>query len=142
MKILTALLLTLSLQSIALASDKDDVKKGEYLKKELNLSDDQLTKVKAIKKELKPDIRETKKAISGLRKDFAEALKDPKISSDELKKKFDLIQESKAELHQKMFSFMLKMREVLTPEQMGKFHEVKMKMKKKWKKKNKKNCDE
>lgn len=142
MKFLTALLLTFSLQTIALADDKDDVKKGEFLKKELNLSDEQITKVKAIKKELKPDIRETKKAISNLRKDFAEAMKDPKVSSDELKKKFDQIQESKSELHQKMFTFMLRMREVLTPEQMGKFHEVKMKMKKKWKKKNKKNCDD
>lgn len=142
MKFLTALLLTFSLQTIAMADEKDDVKKGEYLKKELNLSDDQLTKVKAIKKELKPEIRETKKAIANLRKDFSESLKDPKISSDELKKKFDQLQESKSELHQKMFNFMLKMREVLTPEQMSKFHEVKMKMKKKWKKKHKKDCDE
>lgn len=141
MKMLTALLLTFCLQTIAIADDKDDVKKGEYLKKELDLSDEQLTKVKAIKKELKPEIRETKKTIASLRKDFTEAMKDPKVSSEELKKKFDQIQESKSLLHQKMFNFMLKMREILTPEQMGKFHDVKTKMKKKWKK-NKKDCDD
>lgn len=125
-----------------MADDKEDVKKGEFLKKELNLSDDQLTKFKAIKKELKPEIKETRKNIAILRKEFSEAMKDPKISSDELKKKFDQVQESKLDLQQKMFNFMLRMREVLTPEQMAKFDDVKAKMKKKWKKNYKQDCDE
>lgn len=142
MKFLTIVFLTLSLQNMALADDKDDVKKGEFLKKELDLSDDQLTKFKAIKKELRPEIKETRKTIASLRKEFSEAMKDPKISSDDLKKKFEKVQESKSQLQQKMFTFMLRMREVLTPEQMAKFDDVRSRMKKKWKKHYKQDCDE
>lgn len=130
MFLLLSLLICFS--TAASARDKDDVKKGEFLKKELGLSDEQLSKVKAIKKELRPALRESKKKMLALKNEFKDAMQDSSVSSDTLTQKFETLQDAKEDFQRRRFQVMLRMREILSPEQLSKFHEVRKKYRARW----------
>lgn len=130
MKIITMLICLMLSANIVLAADKgDDHKKGEWFKKELNLNDDQLKKVQEIRKENKDELHASRKQFNELRKAFKEAMKDSKASAEDLSAKYEAFSNARDKFQRKRFEMMLKMREVLTPEQMEKFVEIKKKMK-------------
>lgn len=138
MKFLTFILaLFISFSSFADKESKDEKSKGEFFKKELNLSDEQLAKVKEIRKGCKEDILASKSNYLELKKSFKEAKKNPKATNEELTAKFEAYQKARDEFQRKRFDTMLKMREVLTPAQMDKLEEVKGRYHKKFDKKMK-----
>lgn len=130
--ILMIMALFISFSSFAGKDMKDEKQKGEFLKKELNLSDEQLAKVMELKKGAKEDMQASKKQLHELKKSFKEAMKDSKTSNQDLSAKFDAYQKARDEHQRKRFSLMLKMREVLTPAQMEKFQEIRGKFRKKF----------
>lgn len=133
MKMITMMLaLLISFSSFAGKDMKDEKQKGEFLKKELNLSDEQLSKVMEIKKGAREDMHASKKQLHELKKSFKEAMKDSKASNEDLSSKFDAYQKARDEYQRKRFNVMLKMREVLTPAQMEKFQEIRGKFHKKF----------
>lgn len=138
MKLMTFfLVLFISFSSFADKESKGEKVKGEFFKKELNLSDEQLSKVKEIRKGCKEDILASKKNYLELKKSFKEAKKNPKATNEELTAKFEAYQKARDEFQRKRFDAMLKMREVLTPEQMNRLEEVRGKYHRKFDKKEK-----
>ena len=130
MKIMMILLSFILFTNIVIAGPgKSEKEKGEWFKKELNLTDEQMAKVKEIKKAHKPDMREQKKELQALKKSFKDAMKDPNASNEDLIAKFEAFQKARDASQRNRFAMMLKMREILTPEQMEKLHELKRKHK-------------
>lgn len=133
MKIIMMLLSFLLVSGNVLADDKkEERKKGEWLKKELNLSDEQLEQVKEIKSANKSGSDED---YQKLKKAFKDGMKDPKATKEDLTSRFEAFQKARDERQRKRFNMMLKMREILTPEQLEKFHKIKKKHKGKFRKK-------
>ena len=125
--VLLALLLATT-SSYAMGGKSKEHKHGEEFKKELNLSEEQVEKFKALR-EKKGEMRELKSRFKESKKAFKEAMKDPKISNDDLKVRFDEFMKLRDEVQRKRFSHMLEKRAILTPEQFEKFIELR----KKWK---------
>lgn len=132
---LMVLALIMSFSSFAGKDSKDEKQKGDFLKKELNLSDEQLAKVMELKKGHKKEMKEKKTELQELKTSFQDAMKDSKTSNEELTAKFEAHQKARDEFQRKRFSLMLKMREILTPEQIAKFQQVREKFHKKFDKK-------
>lgn len=135
MRVLSIILSLFIVTNVAFAGDEEKkFVKGEFLKKELNLTDEQLEKVREIRKSGKDAMGDDWKDFRKLKKDFREAMKDPKISNQDLKTKFESFQKARDQFQRKRFEMILKMREILTPEQLEKFLKLKKKHKGKWKK--------
>lgn len=135
MKVLSMILSLLIVTSVATAGDVEKkFVKGEFLKKELNLTDEQLEKVREIRKGGKDEMKADWKNFRALKKDFREGMKNPKISNQELQTKFESFQKARDTFQRKRFEMILKMREILSPDQLEKFLELKKKHKGKWKK--------
>lgn len=136
MKMITLVLSMMLMSGGAFAKEKKEKKheRGEFLKKELGLSDEQLAKVKEIRQASRPEIKENKTQFRQLKTEFKEAMKNPASSAEELTAKFEAFQKARDEFQRKRFAMMLKMREIMTPEQLTKFHEMKQKHKGKWRK--------
>lgn len=128
MKTVILTLILMTSQAFAMGGKGDDQKRGERFKKELNLTDEQVEKFREMKgnrvemKELKAEFKASKKA-------FKEAMKNPKVSEEELKAKFESFMKLRDQVQRAKFARMLEKRAILTPEQMAKFQE----MRKKWK---------
>lgn len=123
--------LSLSLISNMALADRGMRERGEFFKKELNLNDEQLEKVREIRKENHPQIKESRAQFKKLKAEFKEAMKDPKTSSSDLMAKFETFQKARDEFHRLRFSAMLKMREIMTPQQIEKFQKLKKEHRKK-----------
>lgn len=108
---------------------------AEHLKKELNLSDEQLEKIKEIRKGKKDDMGSSREKFWETKKAFKAAMNDPKSSREDLTAKFEAFQKQRDEFQRRRFAMMLEMREILSPEQMSKFCEMKKKHRGKHKKK-------
>lgn len=136
MKIITLVLSMMLMSNVAFSEEEEEKRheRGEFLKKELGLSDEQLAKVKEIRKSSKDGMKENKAQFKQLKKDFKEAMKNPNSTNEELNAKFEYFQKARDDFQRKRFATMLKMREVMTPEQLAKFHELKQKHKGKWRK--------
>jgi protein CpxP len=113
--------------SFAAGAKMKDGRGGEFLKKELNLSDEQFAKIREIRKEHKDGLKESRKTFKESRKAFREALKGEAAKRDELTAKFDKFQKDRDAFQRKRFAMMLEMRDVLSPEQRAKFHDLKKK---------------
>lgn len=137
MKISVFLMTCFLLTGTVYGRDHSKHEKGEYLKKELGLTDEQYVKVKAFKEASQKELRTMKESLNSLRKDFKEAMKNTASTTDELKQKFDKFQKARDEYQRARFNKMLNMRGVLTPEQLEKFSKAMEKNKGKWDKKRK-----
>ncbi len=139
MKMITMMLaLFISFSSFAGKDSKDEKAKGEFLKKELNLSDEQLSKVMELKKNAHDEMKASKEQYQKLRADFKEAMKDSKATNLDLTTKYEAVAKAREDFQSKRFQMMLKMREVLTPAQMEKFQDIRKKFKDKFYGKGKK----
>ena len=135
MKIIPIILSVLLMSSVYAGEDDSKFQKGEFLKKELNLTDEQLEKVKEIRKADRDELRDNRKEFRTLKKEFREAMDNPKASTKDLTAKFEAFQKARDEFQRKRFQKMLKMREILSPDQLKKFKELHKKKRGKWKKK-------
>lgn len=122
--------------AMAAGAKPKDHQKAEYLKKELNLTDDQLKKVQEIRKGKKEDMKAAREQFKATKKAFKEAMDNPNSTKEELTAKFEAFQKLRDEFQRKRFAMMLEMRSILNPEQMAKFREMKKKHKGKHKKGN------
>jgi Spy/CpxP family protein refolding chaperone len=107
-------------------------KRVAYFEKELALTPDQSAKVKAIREKYKGQMKERRETIKAAKKDLKESMKSDKKGPEaqkELNAKFQKIQALKQENSQQMFAMALEIREVLTPAQVQKFHELREKHK-------------
>ncbi len=133
---ITMIVFLITLTSATFAGDVErKFVKGEFLKKELNLTDEQLEKVTEIRKARKEGLSGNWKVFKKTKAEFREAMKSPKISNEKLKAKFEEFQKTRDEFQRKRFEMILKMREILTPDQLEKFLELKKQKRGKWKKK-------
>ncbi|MFP5386957.1 MAG: Spy/CpxP family protein refolding chaperone [Bacteriovoracia bacterium] len=137
MKLFTLILSLILVTGFAHASKEKskEHKRGEFLKKELGLTDEQLSKVREIRKKGKGSIKEARKNFMSEKKAFHEALANPDASREELTKKFDSFQKARDEFQRNRFALMLEMRSILEPNQLQKFKELRKSRKEKWKNK-------
>lgn len=143
MKLYTLILSLILVTGMAHASrnENKDHKRGEFLKKELGLSDEQLSKVRDIRQKSKSSVKEARKNFHSQKKAFHEAMENPEASREELLKKFDSFQKARDEFQRNRFTVMLEMRSILDPDQRQKFNELKKNRKGKWKHKRKSKDD-
>ena len=119
-------MLALVFPLVAAAGEGHHKGKGHFekLTKELNLSQDQMKKVKEIKAKFEPSLKEGKAAAMSAKGDLITSLQAPKRGPEykaELLEKFKKVQALKAAQHQKHFEMALEIRELLTDEQITKF---------------------
>lgn len=132
MKMIT-LMLGLSLfTQLHARPEKGFKEKKDFFTKELGLSEDQLKKVTEIRQSNHAKMKEDRAKFKELKKAFNEAMKNPKSTSSELKAKFDSFQKARDDFQRQRFEKMLKLREVLKPDQLAKFQELKKERKPKW----------
>ncbi len=128
MKTVILTLVLMTSQAFAMGGKGDWQKRAEEFKKELNLTDEQVEKFRELKgnrgemKKLKAEFKESKKA-------FKEAMKNPTLSDEELKAKFESFMKFRDQFQRAKFARYLEKKAILTPEQMAKFQELR----KKWK---------
>jgi len=94
------------------------------LAKELNLTQEQLEKVKEIKSKYKARFKEGGAAVKAAKQDLIASVQAPKRDdaySAELMAKFKKTQDLKKDLHQARFEMALEIRSLLTDEQIAKF---------------------
>lgn len=128
-----ALLMTTQFALAAGAKSKDH-QRGERFLKELNLSSEQMEKVKKIRMSNKDELKSRRTKYKESRKAFESAMKDPKENTKSLQEKFDSFQKDRDAFQRARFNMMLEMRSVLEPDQIEKFQKIKSK---KWSKKKK-----
>ena len=87
---------------------------------ELGLTDEQSGTIRDIQKTAWSDMAGLKDEMKGLRDAFIEAFADPDISDTQLKQMSDSIHEHMRNLKDRRFGDFLKIRHVLTPEQLAK----------------------
>ena len=105
-------------------------KRGRGLEKvlsQLNLSKEQMQKIKSFKQNTKSSRRETRSKIQAARKEMNEAFNSSASDSD-LMAKHDKLKKLKAEMADLRFDKMLKIRSVLTSEQRSKYYKLKQGM--------------
>ncbi len=90
---------------------------------QLDLSDEQRAKLKAIREAAKTDREADWSAIRELRSDLREKLASD-ASDDELRKMYTTLEEKRSEKHTRKFERMLEVRSVLTKEQRQKLIEL------------------
>ncbi|MES2525526.1 MAG: periplasmic heavy metal sensor [Bdellovibrionota bacterium] len=123
MKTVLLTLLLISSQAFAMAGKGEEQQRGERFKKELNLTDEQVEKFRAMKGN-RGDMKALKTEFKASKKAFKEAIKNPKVSDDELKTKFESFMKLRDQVQRAKFARMLEKRAILTPEQMEKFQEM------------------
>lgn len=128
MKLLNLALSTLMLSNLSYADKHkgmDEGKHAEKLQKELNLTDDQLAKVKEIRKKFHDDMKGSRDTFKSSKEAFHTALGNPSATKEELTAKHAAFQKLRQEHENRKFNMMLEMRSVLKPDQVKKFQEMK-----------------
>lgn len=91
---------------------------------ELNLSAEQAQQIIEIRRQWKPDAeRRLKEDFAFLKQNLAQAMAD-NSAGEEVRRRFELMQKKYLELQTMKFEKLLRVREVLTPEQRKKFAEL------------------
>lgn len=130
MKMLSWLLVLNFMLPLSFASmdggDKEG-KRGEYLKKELGLTDEQMAKIKDIREEHHQDLKASKQKFKAAKADFKTSMGNAKLTNEELEQKFSAFQSARGEFQTKRFKMMMAMRSILTAEQVTKFQAMKKK---------------
>lgn len=103
--------------------------KGEQLRKELGLSEEQLVKIKEIRRERKSSIQEKRQAAKIANQAFRAALANSQSSKDEIAEKYRAMSQARQAIRDARFETMLEVRNVLNEQQRTKFHA----MRDKWK---------
>ncbi|MBU0506488.1 MAG: Spy/CpxP family protein refolding chaperone [bacterium] len=99
---------------------KQGKNRGQDMIKKLNLTDKQKERIKDIRKNYQSNFTTHKDQMKNKQKALAEGLKGNK-SNDELRKLYNDMEKSKAEMDKKKFDHMLEMRSILTDEQREQF---------------------
>ncbi len=91
---------------------------------ELNLSQEQTQQIIELRRQWKPDIeRRLKDEFTAMKQNLAQAMAD-NSTGEEVRRRFDLMQKKYLELQTVKFDKLLRIREVLTPDQRRKFAEL------------------
>ncbi|MFK8138893.1 MAG: Spy/CpxP family protein refolding chaperone [Bdellovibrionales bacterium] len=125
-----AILLALALSSHAEARRGDFDGKGginKKIMKELNLSSEQKTQIKAIKKEEKKDRRGKKEFRKELKKSMHQAIID--LNENDMRKIHKQLQDMRMAHSNSRFENLIKLLKILTPEQRVEFAELQKKNK-------------
>lgn len=133
-----ALLLSLMLMSSVAFAKKGkggdgDGKRGEKMRAELGLSDEQLEKMKEIREKRKATQEGHREKLKAARDDFQTAMKNPKATKSELVNKFEALEKLQAQGKRDKFEMMLEIRSLLDEKQIAKFQEKRGEWRKKWK---------
>lgn len=115
--------------SYAMSGKDHHQKRAEHLQKELNLTNEQLEKVTAIRKKHHED-RKNKTEFKEAKIVFREAMKNPKATKADLTAKFEVFQKLRDTHQRKKFAGMMEMREILNSDQIEKFQTMKKEHKK------------
>lgn len=103
-----------------------------YMVKELNLSNDQVDKIQAVKNKYRSELAKLEKEKWKLKKELWEMSREPKKGAghqSELTAKHEQMQKARDAYDDKKFQMMLEARAVLNPEQIASLDDV---MKRKW----------
>ena len=114
-------------------------KRGEKMRAELGLSDEQLEKMKAIREKRKSSQEGHREKMKAARDAFQSAMKNPKATKNELVSKFEALEKLQAQGKREKFEMMLEIRSLLDEKQIAKFQEKRGEWRQKWKEKRKNN---
>lgn len=134
----TAIILGLALcgQAFAFGASSEEGRKGNRkdrlrkMAKQLDLSEDQIAKIRSIKKGSKEEAKDKKELRKKFKNELEEMLRSPEKGeayNAKLKEKHSKLLELGNQARQQRFSTMLKIRDELSPEQIKKFNEFRSK---------------
>jgi Spy/CpxP family protein refolding chaperone len=126
MKTIVLVLALMISQAFAMGGKGESQKRGEEFRKELNLTDEQVSKFHELKKN-NGDMKALKASFKESKKAFKDAMKNPSTSQEDLKAKFEAFMKLRDEVQRKKFSHMLEKRAILKPEQIEKFNQLRKK---------------
>ncbi len=92
-------------------------KKVEQLASELNLTEDQKTKIQASREKYKSQISSMETAFTAAREKFMTTVENPNASTAELESAYKQKEDAQRNLQDTIFKSRMEFREVLTPEQ-------------------------
>jgi Spy/CpxP family protein refolding chaperone len=132
-KLMIAMTMLAVSTSLWAAGDESPEKmRGGWLKKELNLTDEQMKKVGEIRRKHRDDIKASRKLVKESRKNLGNAVQIGIKGSEyqaTLTEYFKKLQDAENDQREKMFKMALEIREVLEPNQIAKFHAMKSEFK-------------
>lgn len=130
MKTLSQIMALMLVSSVAFArpGKMDGEERGDKMRKELGLTDEQAQKMKEIHQKNKGAHKELREKEKVAREDLHKALGNPKATNEEIQTKFNVAEEARAAAHKNKFSGMLEIRALLNEEQRAKFHEKRKEM--------------
>jgi Spy/CpxP family protein refolding chaperone len=138
LSIIMAFMLVTSVAFAGASKKKEgDEKRGERMRKELDLTSEQLAKMKEIRKKKKEVRKEARKKVREAREAFQASAGNPQTSNDELKAKFEELQTAQALHHRAGFETMLEIRSILNESQRAKFQEKRKMFRAKFEKRRK-----
>ncbi len=139
MKTLSQIMALMLVSSVAVArpGKMDGEDRGNKMRKELGLSDEQAKKMKEIHQKNKGTHKELRDKEKVAREDLQKALGNPKATNEEIQSKYNAAEEARAAAHKNRFAVMLEIRAILNEEQRAKFHDKREEWRGKWKEKRK-----
>ena len=137
LSLIMALMLVTTVAFAGASKKKDGESRGEKIRKELNLSDEQLAKMKEIRKKKKVMQKEARAKVKAAREAFHASVGNPQSTNDELKGKFEELQAAQAAHHRSGFETMLEIRAILDETQRAKFQEKRKMFRTKFEKRRK-----
>jgi Spy/CpxP family protein refolding chaperone len=115
--------------------------KGEFahkMKEELNLNDEQLEKIREVRKSNRGQMKELRNEVKKAKTAFHDALANPQSSSSEIKSKHQAFLQAKNNMSNHMIDNMLAVRSQLDEKQIVRFNELKKNRMSQWKSKRSK----
>lgn len=109
---------------------EDHWDKGKWrkrIKKELNLTEDQVLKMEKIHSKYHSEIKDLRSEKKGLQNELKEMAKKPDVKENSLKEKHNKLQDVRRNLEDKRFSMMLETRGILKADQIANLDKLYMK---------------
>ncbi|QQS41832.1 MAG: periplasmic heavy metal sensor [Acidobacteriota bacterium] len=134
-KILTAVLLILVAGSVAfgqvdtpgndfVANEADRPERADILRRELQLSQEQLRKIRILNAEMRPRMRDAQQAFRIARRDLDEAIYADELNEEDLRIKMRAVNEAQAEVNRLRAFSEVAVRKILSPEQLVRFRQL------------------
>lgn len=135
--ILTAVLLVLVAGAIAfgqddtpgndfVANETDRPERADILRRELQLSPEQMRKIRFLNAEMRPRMRDAQQAFRIARRDLDEAIYADELNEEELRLKMRAVNEAQAEVNRLRAFSEVAVRKILSPEQLVRFRQLRL----------------
>ncbi|MCO6512380.1 MAG: periplasmic heavy metal sensor [Aridibacter famidurans] len=106
------------------ANETDRPERADILRRELQLSPEQMRKIRFLNAEMRPRMRDAQLAFRIARRDLDEAIYADELNEEELRLKMRAVNEAQAEVNRLRAFSEVAVRKILSPEQLVRFRQL------------------